>query len=677
MKVLIVDDNAKDRKLLRLCLEKHGCQVMEAADGEGGLEMAGSSGPDLIISDAMMPRLDGFNFLRKLKNEPRLRMVPFVFYSAVYGGSKDEELGLALGADAFIFKPMKHEELWRELRAVVERRGTSGPAAPSGLLAEEDEYLKRYTDMVTGKLEEKVAELERARLELERSEHRYSRLLDSVTDYIYTVQVANGQQVSTTHGPGCLAVTGYTPEEYAADPGLWYRMVYEEDRPAVERQTAQVLSGEDFAPIEHRIIHKDGRIRWIKNTPVPRYDESGRVTAYDGLVSDITDLKKLEEKLRHAQKMEAVGQLAGGIAHDFNNILTAIIGYGSLLEMHMIGDDPLRNNVEQILAAAERAATLTQGLLVFGRKQILNPKPVKLNDIVRSVGKLLARLITEDIELKTRLADTDLIVMADAGQIDQVLINLVTNARDAMPDGGALTIETELVRMDQEFIKTHGYGTPGTYALLSVTDTGIGMDEQTRQRVFEPFFTTKDLGKGTGLGLSIVYGIIKQHNGYVSVYSEPHKGTAFKIFLPVIKAKVAEAVAVAPPVERDEHRTILVADDDTEVRNITRTLLEEYGYEVVEAADGVEAVAMFKQHRDRIELLLLDVVMPRKNGKEAFDEIRKINPEVKALFFSGYTADVIKRKGIEEEGLNLLAKPVAPRQLLHKVREILKKGARK
>ncbi|MBI1920366.1 MAG: response regulator [Geobacter sp.] len=677
MKVLIVDDNAKDRKLLRLCLEKRGCQVLEAADGEAGLEMAGSGGPELIISDAMMPKLDGFNFLRKIKRAPQLQTIPFVFYSAVYCGSKDEELGLALGADAFLIKPTEPEELWQKLSEVVERNGRNVCQLPSGLPAEEEEYLKRYTDIVTSKLEEKVAELEKARQELERSEQRYSRLLGSVTDYIYTVQVKNGRPVSTSHGPGCLAVTGYTPEEYSDDPGLWYRMVSEADREAVERQTALVLSGEDFTPVEHRIIHKDGRIRWIRNTPVPRYDAKGKLTAYDGLVSDITDLKKLEEKLRHAQKMEAVGQLAGGIAHDFNNILTAVIGYGSLLEMHMKGDDPLRHNVEQILAAAERAATLTQGLLVFGRKQILNPKPVNLNDIVRSVEKLLARLITEDIEMKSRLAGTDLVIMADAGQIDQVLINLVTNARDAMPDGGVLTIETEPAKMDHEFIKTHGYGIPGNFALLSVTDTGVGLDEQTRLRVFEPFFTTKEVGKGTGLGLSIVYGIVKQHNGYISVYSEQGKGTAFKIYLPQIRASVLEAEAVAPLPARDGHRTILVADDDTEVRNITRALLEEYGYEVVEAADGDEAVAMFNKHRDRIDLLLLDVVMPRKNGKEAYDEIIKLNPDIKALFFSGYTADVIKRKGVEEEGLNLLTKPVAPRQLLNKVREILKKGARK
>lgn len=669
MQVLIVDDSANDRTILRHHLEKRGCQVLEAADGEEGLKMAGIHRPALIISDAMMPKLDGFNFLHRLRKIPALRAIPFVFCSAVYTGSKDEALARSLGAEAFLLKPVEPERLWNELYAILARADGGRRPAPAELPAEEEEYLKRYGDIVAAKLEEKVAELER-------SEERYRRLLAAVTDYIYTVQVEDGRALATAHGPGCLAVTGYGPEEFTADPELWQQLVVEEDRPAVAHQAVQVLAGETFLAVEHRIAHKDGRVRWIRNTPVPRYDPEGRLVAYDGLVADITDLKKLEEKLRHAQKMEAVGQLAGGIAHDFNNILTAIIGYGSLITMRLKDDDPLRHNVEQILAAAERAATLTQGLLVFSRKQAINTRPVDLNAIVRSVEKLLTRLISEDIELQTRLAGTELIILADTGQVDQVLINLVTNARDSMPDGGGLTIETERVEMDREFTKAHGYGCPGSYAQLSVTDSGVGMDEQTLQRVFEPFFTTKQAGKGTGLGLSIVYGIVKQHGGYITVYSEPHKGTAFKIYLPLVKAAAAEAETVVTALPAGGHQTILVADDDTEVRNITRSLLEECGYAVVEAADGEEAVSRFRQHQDRVELLILDVVMPRKSGKEALDEIRKIKPEVKALFFSGYTADVIRRKGIGEEGLTLLAKPVAPRQLLLKVRELLEPGAK-
>ena len=261
---------------------------------------------------------------------------------------------------------------------------------------------------------------------------------------------------------------------------------------------------------------------------------------------DISERKKLEDQLFHAQKMEAVGQLAGGIAHDFNNILSAIIGYGSILQMRVKQGDPLRHNIDQILASADRAANLTQSLLSFSRKQIINPKPVKLNDVVEKTRNFLTRLIGEDIELKTVLSSLDPTVMADAGQVEQVLMNLATNARDVMPNGGTLFLETDTVELDEAFVKEHPYGKPGTYVLLSMTDSGCGMDEQTRTRIFEPFFTTKEPGKGTGLGLAIVYGIIKQHRGYIHVYSELGMGTTFKIYLPVIQDEVESKKETAP-----------------------------------------------------------------------------------------------------------------------------------
>lgn len=508
---------------------------------------------------------------------------------------------------------------------------------------------------------------------LENSEKRYRRLIESVTDYIYTVKIENYKPVATTHGHGCVAVTGYTSEEFAKNPNLWYNMVYEEDKKSITEHADKILLGETAPHIEHRIIHKDGSIRWVKNTMVPHYDEKGILVAYDGLITDITERKKLERQLRQSQKMEAIGQIAGGIAHDFNNILTAIIGYASLLQMKMRKDDPLRRNAEQVIASAERAANLTQSLLAFSRKQTSNPLPVNLNKIINRVESLLLRVIGEDIELKTMLSDKDLTVMADHVQTEQVLMNLATNARDAMPEGGLLTIETGTMEMDEEYVKVQGYGKPGRYALISVTDSGIGMDKKIKAKIFEPFFTTKEIGKGTGLGLSIVYGIVKQHNGYINCYSEQGKGTTFRICLPIIKGEVKEIKQAGISAQIGGTETVLVAEDEEEVRELTKVVLEEFGYSVIEAVNGDDAVKKFMENKDKVQLLLLDVKMPKMSGKEAYDRIRKIKPDIKTLFASGYPADYVYKKDMLGAGVDFVSKPISPTELLKKVREVLDK----
>lgn len=528
-------------------------------------------------------------------------------------------------------------------------------------------------------LRNEVAESKKAETEcrwveaaLRGSEERYRRLLESITDYIYTVKVENGRTISSSHGPGCLGVTGYRPEEYEVDPDLWYRMVYEDDRNTVTDQGRRLLSSEVVKPVEHRIVRKDGMIRWVRNTPVPRYDEHNNLIAYDGLVTDITERKKLEEQLRHVQKMEVVGTLTGGIAHDFNNIISAIISYANVLRMKMKDDDPLAHNVEQILASTERAANLTRSLLSFGRKQTMSLKPVNIITIIRHVEKLLRTLIGEDIEFETILSDKKLMVMADRGQIEQVLINLATNARDAMPKGGVITIETKPVELDKEYIEKYGYGEPGKYVNISFADPGTGVDKGIMERIFEPFYTTKEAGKGTGLGLSIVYGIVRQHNGYINVESEPGKGTRFNIYLPLVKSpEIEEKKKTAGPTPARGTETILLAEDDLQLRNITRSILEEFGYEVIEAVDGEDAIKRFMENKATVELLLLDGVMPKKNGMEVYEEIRKIKPDVKALLLSGYAGDFLHAKGILEGRLNFISKPVPPQELMKKIREVI------
>jgi PAS domain S-box-containing protein len=434
-------------------------------------------------------------------------------------------------------------------------------------------------------------------------------------------------------------------------------------------------TGEPHAVVHTHFDAKGNHI-YIETKAYPlSRDESGKVMTAIEILIDITEKRKLEEQLRHMQKMDAIGQLAGGIAHDFNNILTAIVGYGHIALMKMAANDPQRLNIEHMLEAADRAARLTQNLLVLSRKQIIDRKPADLNVIIRTVEKLLLRIIGEDIKVETILHEGAVDVFADSGQIEQVLMNLATNARDAMPECGTFTIETEIIEIDDEFVKIHGYGKPGAYALITATDTGTGMDDATRERIFEPFFTTKEFGKGTGLGLSIVYGIIKQHDGYINCYSESGKGTAFKIYLPVFKTEVKEAMpaeTVGIPSARGTE-TILLAEDEESVRRLIKDVLKESGYKVIEAVDGEEAVSKFMENKDTVNLLLFDVVMPKMSGREAYEIIKKVKPDVKLLMTSGYSADFISKKGIIEEGLNFLAKPMSPANLLKKVREALDK----
>jgi len=367
--------------------------------------------------------------------------------------------------------------------------------------------------------------------------------------------------------------------------------------------------------------------------------------------------------------MEAVGTLAGDIAHDFNNILTALVGYASLIRMKMDKDNPLRQYVDQIFSATRKATDLTKGLLAFSRQQPVTLAPMDMNEAIKTTEQLLKRLLTEDIELGTCLTQDDTIVMADKSQMDQVLFNLVTNARDAMPKGGTLTIETDIADMDSRFVEAHGFGEPGRYVLMNISDTGEGMSEATRGKIFDPFFTTKEVGKGTGLGLATVYGIIKQHNGYITVYSEPNQGTTFRIYLPAVMTKVDEEQDAAMPVTGGKE-TILIAEDDEEVRNIMRDVLQEYGYRIIEAVDGEDAIETFKAHRD-IDLVIVDSVMPKKNGRETYEEIRGIDPQIKALFTSGYTKDVVLNKGIEDKEVAFIAKPLSLDRFLRKVREVL------
>jgi len=467
-------------------------------------------------------------------------------------------------------------------------------------------------------------------------------------------------------------IFGYAEEKPAVSFDLFIEHVHPDDRETVRRTGQEArASGKPYG-MEHRIIRPDGSVRLVQQYGDVIIDSQGRAIRMVGTTQDITDIRHLEEQLRHSQKLEAVGQLAGGIAHDFNNLLTAINGYSELILGQLHSQDSIRPEVEEIRKAGERAATLTQQLLAFSRKQVLQPRVINLNTIVTGMDKMLHRLLGEDILLQTHLAADLGPVKADPGQIEQVILNLALNARDAMPGGGQLTLETSNAVRDEDYARTHQEVVPGSYALLAVTDSGCGMDSTTQGRIFEPFFTTKEPGKGTGLGLSTVYGIVKQSGGHIWVYSEPGLGTTFKIYLPLCLDSV-EAVSSADAAAKSSpgSETVLVVEDESTVRNLVRLVLARNGYRVLEAVNGKQALELSQHHRGEIPLMITDVVMPEIGGQQLAQELAALRPRMKVLYVSGYTENAMMRQGILDSEIAFLQKPFTMEALLQRVRQLL------
>ncbi|MBI1941423.1 MAG: response regulator, partial [Acidobacteria bacterium] len=418
---------------------------------------------------------------------------------------------------------------------------------------------------------------------------------------------------------------------------------------------------------------KDGKLYEAESVISPVRDGAGNVVNYVAVQRDVTHERQLEEQLRHAQKMEAVGRLAGGIAHDFNNLLTIIAGYGQLVADQMDEKDPLAGHVGEIRKAADRAASLTRQLLAFGRRQVLAPRVLDLNAVVSDTEKMLRRLIGEDIELVASRGGNLGRVRADPGQLEQVLLNLAVNARDAMPRGGRLTLETANVELGEDYAASHYPVKPGRYVLLAVSDTGTGMDAETLSHIFEPFFTTKEQGKGTGLGLATVFGIVKQSEGHVTAYSEPGQGSTFKIYLPRVGEETgpAELKTGRPASLPRGEETILLVEDEGALRSMVRGVLQSHGYKVLEARNGEDALSVCEQLKGRIHLLLTDVIMPEMSGPQLADRLAVFHRDMKILYISGYTDEGIIHHGILDAGTNFLQKPFTPEALVRKVREVL------
>ena len=517
-------------------------------------------------------------------------------------------------------------------------------------------------------LETELAERQRAEEALRKSEERFRRIFD---DSQVGMTVTTGGAKFLQANQAFLDMLGYTEEELLGmnvseviHPDDW-----KDHLPVAE----QVLKGElDFFQIEARYLHKQGHEIWSLTSVSVIRDSTGKILFSLGQYIDLTERRKLEEQFQQAQKMEAVGRLAGGVAHDFNNLLMVMRGYTELMLGRLSANDPLRSNAEEIQKAADRATSLTQQLLAFSRKQVMQPKVFDLNAVVAETEKMLRRLIGEDIELATLLGPELGRVKADPGQIEQVILNLAVNARDAMPQGGKLVMETANVELTQAFARQHPGVTPGPHVMLAMSDTGVGMDAETQARIFEPFFTTKEKGKGTGLGLATVYGIVKQSGGYIWVYSEAGQGTTFEIYLPRVEDAVTadqEEHAVSQPPSGSE--TVLLVEDEEPVRKLAREFLESSGYTVLEAEDPVEAMHLSDRHQGPIHLMVTDVVMPKMSGHELAQQMASVRPEMKVLYVSGYTDDALGQYGVPTQDSFFLQKPFSLDTLARKMRTLL------
>jgi PAS domain S-box-containing protein len=512
------------------------------------------------------------------------------------------------------------------------------------------------------KLSESLKESEAA---LRKSEERYRELFENANDMVFTLDLA-GNLVSLNKAGE--RITGYSREEAQSKSVM--KCVKSELLGPTKQMLFGELAGEPRRDYETEVIRKDGREVALEVSSRLIF-EDGKSVAVQGIARDITNRKGLEEQLRQSQKMEAIGRLAGGVAHDFNNLLTVIKGHAEMLEDRIGPTHRAHKDIEQIQQAADRAASLTQQLLAFSRQQVLKPRVLDLNAVVTEMAKMLPRLIGEDIELLMLPSAQPGQVRADPGQLEQVILNLAVNARDAMPRGGKLTIEISEAQVDHRYVKQHADVEAGPYVLLAVSDTGCGMDAETQKHIFDPFFTTKELGKGTGLGLATVYGVVKQSGGFVWVYSEVDKGSTFKIYLPRVE-QAFERVSPVKDMSQSWHgqETVLIVEDEDAVRELTREFLETRGYTVMEARNGAEALQIAASHPNPIELLVSDVIMPGMSGPELAQRLSALHPEIKVLYVSGYTADAVP-PGILNLRAPFLPKPFSRQALLQNVREIL------
>jgi len=661
-KILIADDNDVNLYYLQSLLSAAGYEVVSAKNGAEALESALANPPDLILSDILMPVMDGFALCQRWRGEKRLARIPFAFYTATYTDPRDKELGLRIGADEFLMKPVEPDALLETIRDLLRRKETGELPDRPRVGRETDVILREYNAALVRKLEDKLVELEVANQKLTNAE-AFSRAVLDNSPLPIVVLDPEGRVLLTN--PAFSATFGYSAEE--ATGKVCSNLI---DPPEKDSETA--LAGarpSADAPPSSKRRRKDGVLIEVEVFQAP-IKLHGEVKGLLAIYRDITEQRKIEEQLRQAQKLEAVGQLAAGVAHDFNNLLGLIVCYSELISDSVEPHGRLRHYADQIGDACERASALTRQLLVFSRRQVLLPRLIDLEIFMEEMSAMVRRLTREDIELSVDLKKPIGKILIDPMQFEQVVLNLVTNACDAMPNGGTLGIA--LCDADiKEGARNPVNLRPGEYVKLAVTDSGLGMDEATVARIFEPFFTTKPVGTGTGLGLASVHGIVEQSGGAVQVHSLPGKGTSFEIFFPRAHAGSAQASDLAEPPLQGGSETILVAEDAETLRTLIDEMLTGLGYRVLAAGSAEDAARTLRDPQEHIDLLVTDLIMPKMSGRELSELGWAVRPKLQVLYISGYEPDQIQDWLDLPHRAHFLPKPFTRRQLAAAVRKKL------
>jgi PAS domain S-box-containing protein len=802
IRVLIVDDKHENLYLLRALLEGHGWTVDDAHNGAEALTIAHQAPPDLIISDLLMPVMDGYMLLRRWKADEILQNISFVVYTATYTDPKDERLALDLGADAFIIKPVEPEPFMARILDVLAKKvcGKLQPSAPP--IGDEVVLLKEYSEVLINKLEAKVFQLEQINRSLQdetaRRQQAEAQLLQALRDWENIFQATGHPTIimDLEHGivaanKKCVEITGKSLDQllnakcydvfhtngkrpqdcpmeallksgstervememealgghylvscmpiidehgnimkvihaatditerremekelrksedrfrriyddapvmmHSVDTDLIIRNVNKkwleilgynrdeilgksiesimtpESKTNLRERIAEFWNVGEVHDIAYEYIKKDGTALNVLLDAIA-WDDPTRGTVSRSVVRDVTQRRLLQKQLLQAQKMEAIGTLAGGIAHDFNNILQVVLGYSDLLLGDKKSEDPGYDELRKISRAARSGADLVRQILTFSRKAEVSFRPIDLNSEIRKAEQLLRRTIPRIIELELYLGERLRKVNADPGQIEQILLNLAVNAKDAMPHGGRIVIETENAAIDETYIQDHLGIDIGEYVLLTFSDTGVGIYPDVLDHIFEPFYTTKKPGEGTGLGLATIYGIVKQHDGNITCYSEPERGTTFKIYLPVIPT---EEVAIPEQFEAlpaGGTETILLVDDEYLIRELGGRVLSKAGYTVLKAGDGAEALETYRQKMSEIDVVVLDIIMPRMDGQQCMEELLKLDPSVKVIIASGYSAGRQAQRTIRSGAKGFIGKPFDTKQMLKELRNVL------
>ena len=661
-RILVVDDEPVNIRVMTAALGAE-YDVIPALNGFEAISLLREQAPDLILLDVLMPELGGFDVCSIIKSDEAFVDTPVIFLTA-FDTEEGELQGLALGGIDYLTKPINYNLLRVRIRNHVALK------ARNDLMKSQVIQLARQKEELAHLLVEQK-QLNKRLLEsdatLHESNNRFNKLAEQSGTFAWEVD-AQGLYTYVSHV--VEAVLGYHPHEVVG--GMHFYDLHPEPGRVAFKEAALALftRKEPFNNFENRAERKDGSLIWLATFGSPLLSADGALLGYRGSDTDITEKKSTMEQLIHAQKLESIGQLAGGLAHDLNNILSVVSGYVALAQLGMEREQKQFVYLDEVIRATSRAASLTHSLLAYSRKQEMNQQNKNLNFLITTVGSFISRIIHDNITFTLSLAAEPLGVYVDTVQIEQVMLNLATNARDAMADGGSFIIATAAGSIDEQFIAANGYGTVGRYAIITVTDSGHGMDQETKRKVFDPFFTTKESGKGTGLGLSMVLGIIRQHGGFINLQSEPGRGSVFHLYLPLVETGESAATPEEQHLQMGVGSgTILVAEDDEDTRSTITEFLTRAGYTVITAVDGQDAVEKFAARKSEIDLVISDVVMPRKSGKLACDEIRQMSESMKFILFSGHADEVIEREEGFGADIQIYIKPILPYELLRKIKE--------